>query len=675
MKKITSNKRYYVIDQGKEQNCFQWMIGITYGAIFLVSLWIRLGFPTFAIADSVFDDLLFQKLARHLLYSDWLGPYDKLTLAKGMFYPFFISISAFIGLPLKIAEHILYLGCCFFAARYASRVARSAILGIILYAFLAFNPVFWTESLARVIREGIYISLSMILIVSIVATLFPFKINSSNKWAFLKPLAIGVIGGCYWLTREEGIWLAPTILLVIIIAFITQWKKDKFIKAISGDFIKTLIVGALAFCVVVGSVRFENWRHYQIFETTEFHSYSFLNAYGALARIKQDSPKRYVVFPEDARKRAYSVSEAARELAPYLEGESGYFWKLTSHSQIPDSSEIGAGWFMWALRDSVSLAGHYKSGEDAMKFYDRLAKEVNTACDEKKIECLSARSTQAPVFKKHYIYDAIIASKALLPYFLTLNENPIHIGSGIQPSLGTDLEINEISDLVGEVSLNKNFNSHFYGWIAEKDRLPEISIASNQENYNTKIIYSDAADVKAAYPGLLAARFEGDVGCEKICDIKIRIHKGDLSYDLALKNGTLLDTPDVKVYIDHATHSELNSIKMKRVNLQLTVANNIALFYGKLMPYLFFMGMLGFLWSLIRYLRSRQATPIFVICFASLTAILTRLSLLAYLQVTSIPSLNILYASPASSFVVIFSVTGCYLLLMAFGKKYHSPSS
>lgn len=647
----------------------RWAIGAIYCAIFFISLWIRSGFPVFAIADSIFDDLLFQKIARSLLHNDWLGPYDKLTLAKGMFYPFFISTSSFLGLPLKIAEHILYLGCSFFLAKYVSRVSRNTILGIVIYAFLAFNPVFWTESLARVIREGIYVSLSMILIVLIVATLFPATEKSSNKLTIFKPLLIGIIGGCYWLTREEGIWLAPAILLIYILALIPKWKNAGFSKAISGNILKTFIFSALAFCIVVGGVRFENWRHYGIFETTEFHASSFLNAYGAIARIKHDSDQRYVVFPEDARKRAYSVSEAARELEPYLEGEPGTSWKRTGRAQIPDASEIAAGWFMWAFRDAVSLSGHYTSGEEAMKFYDRLADEINTACDDKKIECLSHRATQAPIFQTHYILDTLTASKTLLPLFITLNESPSYIDLGIQPSPGTDPQLNEINDLVGGVSLKQGYNSHISGWAAAKNHAPELLFVGEPLGENVNVDYKDAQDVENVYPGLSAVRFEASVKCEKPCEIQTRL-KQNLTESLSTaKTGSILDRPDLKIFIDYAHSSVQNPITSARSALQHHLADNIASLYKKIMPFLFFLAALGFLVSLFRFIKDWHVTPLFVLCFASLAAVSTRLVLLAYLEVTSIPSLNILYVSPASPFIVIFSITGCYQLLQTFRKK------
>jgi hypothetical protein len=47
----------------------------------------------------------------------------------------------------------------------------------------------------------------------------------------------------------------------------------------------------------------------------------------------------------------------------------------------------------------------------------------------------------------------------------------------------------------------------------------------------------------------------------------------------------------------------------------------------------------------------------------SAVAVLSRIALLAYLDVTAIPSANTLYASPATPFMILFAVTGCLCAL------------
>ncbi|MEA9393431.1 hypothetical protein SJI19_23350 [Acerihabitans sp. TG2] len=662
MKKITLRRRKNAtLSMNFTHRYWLWAIFLAYGVFFSISLWIRSGFPVYAIADSYFDDLLFQKLARYLLRNDWLGPYNNVTLAKGMFYPAFIAVTSIIGLPLKIAEHILYLFGSIFVSCYVCRITKNRLLGLIIFAFLAFNPVLWTESLARVIREGIYISLSMILVILIIATLFPTEKNLFSRLQLFKSLLIGILGGFYWLTREEGIWLVPTVILILAFYIIQQSKKHGFICTFSKLFLKEVAVAVVAFCVVVGSVRFENWRHYHLFETTEFHTSSFLKAYGALARIKHDFPQRYVVFPKDARERAYSVSSSARELQPYLDGALGNGWKLSGRAQIPDASEIASGWFMWAFRDAVAAAGHYSSGEDAMNFYDRLANEINMACDEKKIECLPYRSTLAPVFQLGYITDTLFASKKILPFFLTLNDLSRKKPFDIPPSTGTVSQLNSISDLVGPINMPEIYTQRITGWIAANNQLPNLSFVGQSKNTIIHIDYSDAPDVTKQNPGFQALRFEASIESHEPINIKIKLSQSTVSSLVDIKNGPLLNTNTMKLFVDDNHFSLKTPLLTARMHTQHHIAKNIGMVYRTLMPYLFSLSMITFLFSLVQFLRTWQSSPLFVLCSACLTAVLSRITLLAYLDVTSIPSINILYISPATPFMIIFSITGSYL--------------
>src|SRR5438046_2830897 len=91
-------------DRARAAYCFA-TIGI-----FFASLWLRQAVPVQAMPSAAHDDGLFVGLAGNLLAGDWLGPYSHLTLIKGMFYSLFIAASHVLGLPVKIVEHLAYLG-------------------------------------------------------------------------------------------------------------------------------------------------------------------------------------------------------------------------------------------------------------------------------------------------------------------------------------------------------------------------------------------------------------------------------------------------------------------------------------------------------------------------------------------------------------------------------------
>jgi hypothetical protein len=400
-----------------------------------LSLWFRAAYPPLGIWAAA-DDALFVRMAGQIAAGGWLGPYDFLVLAKGAFFPAFVAFNKIIGLPLKITEHILYLLVALFAATTLARLTGQRWLLPTAFLALALSPTPWMlEGGARVTREPLYQSLTAALF--FLAALH-FRNAGKKRWL---GLVLGIVGGCYWLTREEGAWLLPT-LAVLALPWLAEIRQGVRSQGMAGlrSAVPGLLVPVSAFLLVVLTVNSINFVAYGVFRNNELRSGPFPEAYGALARIKHGEWRRYVVFPRESRQWAYAASPAARELAPYLEGEMGKRWVATSRgypkpwgcADDPQTcgDEILSGWFVWALRDAVAAAGYHRSARDADAYYKRLADEINAACASQAIPCRDPRATLAPVWRGHYPRDAVTASGNVLLTLLYLNGGEV----GIPPS-------------------------------------------------------------------------------------------------------------------------------------------------------------------------------------------------------------------------------------------------
>jgi hypothetical protein len=417
-----------------------------------ISLWMRAGFPVFARPDAVHDDRLFIRLARYLMTGDWLGPYDNLTLAKGMFYSLFITLAHALSIPLKIAEQAVYLAASAAVAGLVRRHAASDRLPIVMFAILAFNPVFWHPDLARVLREGLYVGLSLA-VFALAAAIFltPYNGPAASPLKVLQSVSLGFLTAAFWLTREEGIWLAPAIAVLIAAAIrgVSRTASSSRRRAFLNTIALPLSITLLIFVVTDSLVAVVNFRHYRVFETNEFRAKSFLRAYGALTRIPANEWHRYVLFPEDARQRAYAVSPAARELANGFEGPLAQGWRRASCSSmnVRFCPEVLSGWLMWELRDAVRDAGHYGSAPEAMRFYDKLADQIDIACDDGRLACLPNRPTLSPRFREEYVGETLDSAKAVAQQLFHLGDGRI----GSAPSTGAPQGISIFADTVGPV--------------------------------------------------------------------------------------------------------------------------------------------------------------------------------------------------------------------------------
>lgn len=396
-------------------------------ALIALSFALRHAFPIQAEGAAIHDDALYVRLAASVASGAWLGPYDQLTLAKGAAYPVFIALTYLSHVPLKMAEHAVYLSGCAVFAVAMGRLLGSRLAGIAILAFLALNPVFWTEeSVGRVIREGLYIGL--------VAWIFGLSVSCfvlgragaireelrRKRWGLA---ALGVAGGVYWLTREEGLWLAPSML-----AFAASWAwrargAARDAPAWAAAFFALPLLAAAA---VVAAMNAANLRAYGEFANNELRSGEFVSAYGALARIEHAPWRRFVPVPAPALQAAYAASPSARELAPFLDGPVGKGWREVGCAEAtvkPEAcSDFLAGWLVWALRDAAAAAGHFKSAATSAAFFGRVAREVNAACDTGALRCGPRRDTLAPPWRADYAEPVAAATLSVGKRLLTLGD-------------------------------------------------------------------------------------------------------------------------------------------------------------------------------------------------------------------------------------------------------------
>ena len=663
----TSSKNYYVV-------------------LFLIaafSVWLRTGFPVCAMPYMRHDDVLYIRLARYLEARNWLGPYDNLTLAKGMVYPLFIVIAFWASVPLKIAEQLVYLGACALTAGVVRRQTDSH-LSLILFALLAFNPVSWNISLARVLRQGLYMSLSLAVVTLVVVVAFPTSSDSkrSVRGVIFKGVGLGLLSAAYWMTREEGLWLVPVLAVVVGVALAGTAQPERHAPSERAAFpqrsthLKVIVLPlALALATFTAAdllVALVNYRHYGIFETNEFRSKSFLRAYGALLRIQHEQWRPFITFPKDARQRAYTVSPAARELASSLEGATGNQWLQISCSLMKTKPcvEVEAGWALWEFRDAVANAGHYTSGAEAMRYYDTLADQIDSACARGAIQCLPARATLAPPFRWEYLGESVHASKAITRVLFRMVDQPVGSDRSVGPAQGIAI----FADTVGSVYLPEKDPIVVRGWAAAAVATPTLKLVANTpDDIESSISITPAPDVLAVYPTLKSVRFELKTDCPvAACDLILDAAGGGQSrIPLAqvahpASNASVLETPGQMLYVDSVLGLDTHKFTDSRRAAQVKMAGLIASAYAALFPVLAIVGGSGLL--LAMFFRRRCPIPgaLVALGLGSAVAVSTLIVLLSYLAASSdFTVANVLYTSPASPFVITFTTLGIYSWFVA----------
>jgi len=353
----------------------------------VVKLWLVLGQTVYAIGGAIHDDKLFVLLAEHLLYGRWLGPYDQFTLAKGPAYSFFIAGNFWLGLPILFTHQLLYVGACVALTGALRPWLRTAGWRFAFYAALLLNPMSYDASnLTRLLRQNIYTPLGMLTIAGLIM-LCTRRRESWRRQIFPASLA-GLCFGLFWLTREESVWLLPAIGLLwlgLMFSLRKEWRSRWRAPAVACGFF------AAACALPVLALSYANYRHYGWFGTVEFRAPEFKNAYGALTRIAVGPELPHVIVTRQMREAAYEVSPTFARLRHEFEEGAGASWFDPSLFPV-EEKQIRGGWFMWALRDAHTAAGLAPDAATALRNYQKIADEINAACDAGRLPARPPRS-------------------------------------------------------------------------------------------------------------------------------------------------------------------------------------------------------------------------------------------------------------------------------------------
>ena len=630
----------------------------------VVKLWLVAAIPLVAIGAASRDDRLFLSLAHSLAQGEWLGVYNQLTLVKGPMYSIWLAFNFYLGLPLLFAQHILYLCAGLMLVIALRKVVKHSFILIFIYALVIFSP--HLEVITRVVREGIYPALSML----VLAGLIGLYTNRSNKlinfglWATF----LGIVLTALWLTREEGVWIMPSVVLMIAYVLFLTYRTEQ----LSSAFSKRTAICLLPLLILFGGlqlVSFFNQTYYNTYTAVEVKSESFLSAYGALSRVKHPNWKRYLPVPREVRQSIYQVSPAFKELQHLLENKLIKQHNHGCHLYPETCGDIAGGRFMWALRDAVALAGYYKSGDVAERYYLRLATEINTACDKGILDCLpEERATLiSPLTQAHLkpILEAFWrgVKHLTMGFNYPINNNLISYGTEDLLVLFRDMTREQLAPLHRKVRKIRGWAFSFKEkqvYFQVKKRQSNFLESFSVEKFSSHDVYLHVKNKTAKdYEPAKNARFTIASSCLKQCDLLIFDNQSLLAtVDIDTK-GRKSFSNDLWVHIDTiTTGNQKEQLPMQGYlnKVKIDILREIALLYKLVIPWLCGLAVMAYLVSFGIGILRRKFTFLFVLNTAIVGAIMARLLILALIDVTSFPAINFYYMSPLFPFLLTFLV-------------------
>lgn len=305
----------------------------------------------------------------------WGSEYSSTAFTRPPAYPLFIASVHLCGIPLRVGIELMQ------ASGYLALVAGLRKAGVpggvclASYAVMVLHPAsFHLNSVTM--ADSFYAAVLPLALGGLLLTLFAARLPH----AIWTGIALAVL----WNTREES-FLIPAMLVVFFgVALLRQRSATGSWKEAGHSWLwpASAMVGILAALVL--AVQAANYRAFQSFAKSDLTSSSFQASYKALLRIKPSRDQRFVSVSTEALETAYKVSPTFAKLRPQFEGDLGRVWQVPAREAL-GIQEIGAPWFLWALRSVANSEGVHETSASAKRFYREAAREINRACDEGRV--------------------------------------------------------------------------------------------------------------------------------------------------------------------------------------------------------------------------------------------------------------------------------------------------
>lgn len=429
--RVTGHSFFHFL-KGNDRTFTLWIIGLVVFRYFLISVQ-----PMSFITYTLHDDAWFINTAFSLGNGDWLGAYSNMTLIHGTFYPAFIATINFLGISLPLAQYLLLVFSALVLVLAVSPLIKSRPWQIVLFCLILFNPMNSIQTLTRVLREGIYSSLGILVFGTFIGMILSRdrSLRSLFRWSMFASVALFFL----WNTREEGIITLPSLIWFsawgILLVNLKSGNEtgEKLFPGSKNVRLKKTFLFLMPFFVLISGnalIATMNYVYYGGFMINELKTGAFPAANIALTKIADAENKLMVPVTRKMMHKAFEVSPAFRQLRASLDRDDNPFMKYGPGYP----GEYAGGWFFWAFREAAQQAGHHQTLTRSQEYYRTVANEINQAFDngtlqKKELIPLFSFSWDPRItlpflnkFREGLIY--AITFKGYFPYPLFTNNDP-----------------------------------------------------------------------------------------------------------------------------------------------------------------------------------------------------------------------------------------------------------
>lgn len=631
---------------------FLYLVGVLSLGILYVVIVMHLPVTFFPLAQ--YDDGWFIDKAQNIINGEWFGAYNQNTLIKGGAYSLFLVLNNWLGFPIGLTQAMFFAGSVICFASGLKRLGLPKTLAVILICFTLFQPALFP---VRIIRENIYIPMMFLFF-----GLLLHQIAEPNKLVrSFYGVGSGLCLGLFFYTREEGIWILPTLSIICLGSFLTKLRHETVVSKI-----KFVFANATGFVIIVGCISFVNSVHYGVFSLVDFKSVQFRQVLGTLNSIVVDQEIQYVPVSVNKRRKAYAVSSEFAKLRPFLEDQSNP-WLSPGCAVYPEiCGDYAGGWFMWALRDATAMAGFFQTHQTSEQYFATINEEIKKACQNQVIACDPSPVSFVPRMTKEAWADLPVRTWEAVLLTIYRSDKSYSLASGYSRNLqsllgnraysflGRPYIVGEKPNEASELKVNGWYYSREGRWVALRCGNEVFELVRRASPDLAAVFFDDSA---------VMSRFQlATVSSETCAFVDSEFSEAEIIHQLTNDDdGKTFDVPGGRLHIDSIISDD--GKEWKRVSW-LALKKTLGTVSSYIFPIVLLCGIISlFLAIILAVQKRRQFSVMLWLSMACWTAYGSRVFLLTLVDVTSFPALHPGYLGPAYAMMPTASLLSTYCFL------------
>lgn len=602
----------------------------------IVYIILSMHLPVSIYTGAIHDDALYWSNARLILGGHWLGEYSQMTLAKGAGFPLFLAINALIGTPITLAITLFYLFACGLLANTLRVLGLNKYVVLILFFAILFHPALFPT---HITRDNIYPALSLIILSGVIRLVFT---PQQQDQQLTSVIPYGLVFGLFWITREEGIWIIPSLLLLLLLKTWQLKRQNLAIKDVFYRFACFSLV-AILFVSLIGWV---NYHKYGKFEVVDFKGDAYSNAIKSLNSVDVGHDLPYIPVSFAKRQAIYKISPSFAQLKDFLE-DKGKGAATVGCSSCGD--DYTGEFFVWALREAVADKGYYQTPIRAAEFYNNITTEIETACDNGVIKCKTNPIPFMPNITlaqlqvvPEKIADAIKLAMVQFPIAATggASEEPLDQLQRVRLFLGNPSTI--FAPIEQRTLLSGWFYSTTPDWIV-------LNCSINGTVVKKEIDSIGSPDIAENFknPNANHQRFSIDVSDYDNCSITI-----DTSPSSTLSINSLLEKQNTTLNLGENGTLHIDLISQSYIYNDKYAPSKVKKLLGKLyksvLPIMVLLGVfIYFIHLILIVVRKTLITDFFIISTMLWCLFISRIFIIVFIDISYFPAINVTYMSAA----------------------------